>query len=89
MADTVDIVIELPVWAIALTPRRRLALVVLPAVGVGAHRTVAGHRRRAAADVAGRTQSPRSISVTRCLDAIERRGRQPTDRQHAERLTAA
>jgi ParB/RepB/Spo0J family partition protein len=34
-------------------------------------------------------QSPRSATVTRYLDAIERLGYQPTDWEHAQRLTAA
>ena len=34
-------------------------------------------------------QSPRSTTVTRYLDAIERLGYQPTDWEHAQRLTAA
>jgi ParB/RepB/Spo0J family partition protein len=34
-------------------------------------------------------QAPRSTTVTRYLDAIERLGYQPTDWEHAQRLTAA
>ena len=81
MTDSVVTVIELPVGAFAPRPPRRQApagrAAGLTAPAPTAPSTTAGSGHR------------RSTTVTRCLDATERLRHQPTDRQHAQRLTAA
>jgi hypothetical protein len=58
VTDAVDTVIELPVGALAPAPRRRAPAGRAADDGTSAQRPVAGHRRRAAAVVNGRTPSP-------------------------------
>lgn len=90
MTDTVDTVIELPVGALAPTPRRRAP--AGRAAGRRRQRPAPRRRPPPASSRCRRRPDPvthRSTNVTRCLDAIERRGHQPTDLEHSQRLTAA
>ena len=89
MTDTVDTVIELPVGAIAPTAS--------PSSHWSCCRPTAPPPTAPSPATAGEqplssrapSSHPRSTTVTRCLDATERLRHQPTDRQQAQRLTAA
>ena len=90
MTDTVDTVIELSVGAIAPTtaaPSSRWSCCRPRAPApTGPSPATAGEQPLSST---ARSGHPRSTTVTRCLDAIGRLGCQPTDWEHAQRLTAA